>query len=124
MKDNKSEKPSIRRNPNKKLSPKAPKFNIMWLYAVVVFALLAGSLLLKTGGGRQITWQRFESRMLQKHDVERIVAYKSNDLVIAEVYIKKDSLKKPEYNDLQEKGNFNLSPTTTPQYIFSDASFD
>jgi AFG3 family protein len=124
MKDIKSEKPPIRRNPNKKVNPKAPKFNIMWLYAVVVFALLAGSLLLKGGAGKQITWQRFENRMLDQHDVERIVAYKSNDLVIAEVYIKKDSLKKPEYNDLQDKGSFNLSSTASPQYIFSDASFD
>ncbi|RKR81212.1 cell division protease FtsH [Mucilaginibacter gracilis] len=124
MKESKSEKPPIRRNPNKKINSKAPKFNIMWLYAVVVFALLAGSLLLKGGTGKQITWQRFETRMLDQHDVERVVAYKSSDLVIAEVYIKKDSLKKPEYNDLQDKANFALTPTATPQYIFSDASFD
>jgi AFG3 family protein len=124
MKDNKSEKPSIRRNPNKKINPKAPKFNIMWLYAVVVFALLAGSLLVSGTGGKPINWQRFQAKMLNQHDVDRLVAYKSSDLVVVEVYIKKDSLNKPEYSDIKEKGGFNMSPTTTPQYIFTDASFE
>jgi AFG3 family protein len=125
MKDTKSEKkPSVRRNPNKKIAPKAPKFNIMWLYAVVVFALLIGSMLLGGNGGKQINWQRFESRMLKQHDVDHLVAYKSGDLVYAEVYIKKDSLKKPEYKDLDDKGAFNISGGANPQYIFSDASFE
>lgn len=125
MKDNKSDKkPSIRRNPNKKLSPKAPKFNIMWLYAVVVLALLVVPVVLGGSGGKLINWQRFESRMLKQHDVDHLVAYKSGDLVFAEVYIKKDSLKKPEYSDLQDKGTFNFSGGTNPQYIFSDASFE
>src|SRR6195952_2252926 len=124
MKDNKTEKPPVRRNPNKKINPKAPKFNIMWLYAVVVFALLAGSLLVSGNSGKPINWQRFETRMLDQHDVDHLVAYKSGDLVVVEVYIKKDSLTKTEYKDLQEKSSINLSPTTTPQYIFTDASFD
>jgi AFG3 family protein len=124
MKDNKSERPSIRRNPNKKINPKAPKFNIMWLYAVVVFALLAGSLLVGGSTGKPINWQRFQTKMLNQHDVDRLVAYKSSDLVVVEVYIKKDSLTKPEYKDVQEKSGLNLSPTTNPQYIFTDASFE
>lgn len=124
MKETKSEKPPIRRNPNKKINPKAPKFNIMWLYAVVVFALLAGSLLVNSSNSKQINWQRFESRMLDQHDVDHLVAYKSGDLVVVEVYIKRDSLKKPEYNDIQEKGGISLSPSATAQYIFTDASFE
>lgn len=124
MKDIKSDKPPIRRNPNKKINPKAPKFNIMWLYAVVVFALLAGSLLVSGSGAKQINWQRFESRMLDQHDVDRLVAYKSGDLVVVEVYIKKDSLNKPEYKDLEAKSSINISPTASPQYIFTDASFE
>ncbi|EHQ27350.1 ATP-dependent zinc metalloprotease FtsH [Mucilaginibacter paludis] len=125
MKDNRSDKkPSIRRNPNKKISPKTPKFNIMWLYAVVVLALLVVPVVLGGSGGKLINWQRFEGKMLKQHDVDHLVAYKSGDLVFAEVYIKKDSLKKPEYNDLQDKGTFNFSGGTNPQYIFSDASFE
>jgi cell division protease FtsH len=124
MKDIKSEKPPIRRNPNKKITPKAPKFNFMWIYAVIVFLLLAGILFMNGGSGKTITWQRFNERMLQQHDVDHLIAYKNGDLVIAEVYIKKESLSKPEYNDLQEKGGMAFPATTGPQYIFSDASFD
>jgi AFG3 family protein len=124
MKDSNTEKKaSIRRNPNKKINPKAPKFNIMWLYAVVVLALLVVPIILNGNGGKPINWQKV-SRMIKQHDVERLVAYKSGDLVYAEVYIKKDSLTKPEYADLKDKGSFNIQNATNPQYIYSDASFD
>ena len=126
MKDIKSDKkPSIRRNPNKKVNPKVPKFNFMWLYAVLVFALLAGSILLNGTGGKPINWQRFEGQMLRNHDVDHIIAYKSGDLVVAEVYLKKESVNKPEYRDSQDKNSFNISPNNVgPQYTFSDASFE
>ncbi len=124
MKDIKSDKkPSIRRNPNKKLSPKAPKFNITWIYAIVVFAILAGSMFLGTSSAKLISWQRFSSQMLENRDVDHIDAYKSGDLVYADVYIKQKSLKKSLYNDSQQNGNFNLN-STSPQYYFSDGTFD
>ena len=37
MKDNKLENPKpIRKISNKKITPKPPKFNIMWLYAIII----------------------------------------------------------------------------------------
>jgi hypothetical protein len=41
IKDNKSESPKpIRKILNKKTPPKPPKFNIMWLYGIVILAFL------------------------------------------------------------------------------------
>ena len=96
MKDNKSENPKpIRKIPNKKITPKPPKFNIMWLYAIVILVLLGVGYF-----DRATRYQNHQltsiliANMLKKHDVEKLVAYKNGDLVVVEVYIKKDSLNK------------------------------
>jgi cell division protease FtsH len=123
MKDNKTEKPkSIRKIPNKKITPKPPKFNIMWLYAIVIVALVVVPYILSGNGGKEISLQDFESKMLKQHDVDHVSAYKSGDLVVAEVYIKKDSLRKPQYADVRDQRSFNMN--AGPQYYFNDASYE
>jgi AFG3 family protein len=126
MKDIKSETPKpVRRIPNKKITPKPPKFNIMWLYGIVIVALLVVPYILGGTGGKSINFQRFQSQMLKAHDVERVVAYKNGDLVVAEVYIKKDSLKqKPQYAEVRDQRSFNVGNATGPQYYFNDASYE
>src|ERR1700677_3988932 len=99
MKDNNLEKPKpIRKIPNKKISPKPPKPNIMWFYAIIVVVLLGVATLFSGSSSSPITFQRFAERMLKQNDVDKVVAYKSSDLYIAEVYIKPESLNKPEYS--------------------------
>ncbi|MDR6941922.1 ATP-dependent zinc metalloprotease FtsH [Mucilaginibacter pocheonensis] len=123
-KDNKSESPKpIRKILNKKTPPKPPKFNIMWLYGIVILAFLLVPTLLSGGSGKSITFQDFEG-MLKQNDVEKLVAYKSGDLVVAEVYIKKASLQKPQYaNAAKEQHLFNTA-NNGPQYTFTDASYE
>ncbi|WDF55287.1 ATP-dependent zinc metalloprotease FtsH [Mucilaginibacter sp. KACC 22063] len=124
MKDNKSDRPkNIRKISNKKITPKPPRFNIMWLYAIVIIALLVVPTILNSGGGKQISSQRFQNEMLKAHDVDKIVAYKDGDLVVGEVYIKKDSLqRKPQYADVRDQRSFNIS--SGPQYTITDASYE
>ena len=64
--------------------------------------------------------------MLKQHDVEKIVAYKNGDFVIAEVYIKKDSLKvKPQYADATKDQNaFSMSTEAARSITFTDASYE
>jgi AFG3 family protein len=126
IKDNKksdSPKP-LRKVPNKKVTPKPPKFNLMWLYAIAIIGILVVPTLMSGGTGVQIDFQRFSNQMLRTHDVEKIVAYKNGDLVTAEVYIKKDSLVKPQYSDAN-KGQRGLGISgKDPQYSFTDASYE
>jgi AFG3 family protein len=128
MKDNKLEKPKpLRKIPNKKISPKAPKPNIMWFYAIIVVVLLGVATLLNGNTTSPISFQRFSDEMLKQKDVEKVVAYRSGDLVVAEVYIKKESLNKPQYADAKKETNkFNVGATDngTPQYYFNDASYE
>src|SRR5476649_2153301 len=125
MKDNKLEKPTpIRKIPNKKTAPKPPKPNIMWFYAIIIVVLLGVATLLNGNTTNPITFQRFEEEMLKQNDVEKVVAYRSGDLVVAEVYIKAGSLSKPQYADAKKEQNKYSGGTAGPQYIFTDASYE
>jgi cell division protease FtsH len=128
IKDSKSENPRpIRKIVNKKPSPKPPKFNIMWLYGIVILAFLLIPALLNGGSGKPVTFQEFEANMLRTNDVQKIVAYKSGDLVMADVYIKQQSLSKPYFasNVSKDKNFFNTSNTSSgPQFTFTDASYE
>jgi len=94
-----SQKP-LRRVPNKKSTPKPPKFNLMWLYAILIIGLFVIPTIWGGSTGKQIDFQTFSNTMLKAHDVDHITAYKEGDLVKADVYIKKDSLSKPKYADV------------------------
>src|ERR1700733_2583842 len=110
MKDNKLEKPKpIRKIPNKKITPKPPRPNIMWFYVIIVVVLLGVATLLQTGTTNPISFKRFET-MLKAHDIDHVTAYKSGDLLVAEVYLKRESLGKTDYADAKkaDKG-FSLS---------------
>ena len=126
MKDNKSENPKpIRKISNKKIAPKPPRFNIMWLYAIVILILLAVGYLQSGTSTKPISsYQQFEENYLKHKDVEKLTAYKSGDLVVVEVYIKKDSLKKPMYNDVRDQKTVMGSASSGPQYTFTDASYE
>lgn len=125
MKEKKTEsfKKTIKKRPAKKIVPKPPKFNIMWLYAAIIIGLFAVQYFFNGSSAKKINYQEFESKMLRSRDVEKIIAYKNNDLVMAEVYIKKDRLTQPKYNDVNKEDNFNMSGNS-PQYFFTDGSFD
>lgn len=103
--------------------PNTPKFNIMWLYAAIIIGLFVVQYMFSGNSAKTITYQKFETDMLKPLDVEKLVAYKSNDLIAVEVYIKKDRLNQPKYDNVRQKSNFNMS-ATTPQYMFTDGSFD
>jgi len=125
MKDIDTEnKKNYRKKTGKKIVPKPPRFNIMWLYAAIIIGLFAVQYLFNSSNIAQISYQKFETEMLRPRDVEKIVAYKSNDLIVAEVYIKKDRLKDPKYKDVRTPDNFSMSPANGPQYKFTDGSFD
>ena len=128
MKDNNLEKPKpLRKIPNKKITPKPPKPNIMWFYAIIVVVLLGVAALLNGNPQTPITFQRFEEQMLKGNDVDRVVAYHSGDLIVAEVYLKGGSLTKGEYSDAKkDKSPFGgiSGQDASPQYYFTASTYD
>ena len=114
---------TIKKVPGKKIIPKPPKFNFMWIYGIIIVAILAVQFLMSGNTSRTITFQKFENEMLKPGDVEKVVAYKQEDLVVAEVYIKKDSLNKAIYKPLKAKNDYTIN-TNTAQYNFTDGTFE
>lgn len=113
----------VKRIPNIPKKPqKGPKFNIFWVYAAIIIAIIAGQFLLSGDNSKEVTYQTFEQKMLLKGDVQKVVAYKSDDLVKAEVYIKKDRLDKPEYKQYETTSSFGA--TTGPTVYFNAGSMD
>jgi len=125
MEDKKLDKPKpIRKIPNKRIAPKPPKFNFMWLYAVAIAVFVGVAYFSGANTGQQIDFKRFETEMLKPGDVDYVEAYKNGDYLVAEVHIKKDSLKKPQYADaVKQQHAFGVTPAD-PQYTFTDASFE
>lgn len=124
MKENNSDsKKPIKKVPGKKIVPKPPKFNIMWLYAVIILGLFVVQYLFSSNNAKTVSYQKFETEMLKTGDVEKLVTYKNGDLYSIDVYIKKDRLDQKKYEDVKPKSSFNASPTG-PQYTFTAATFE
>lgn len=125
MKDNNAEKPKPQRKiPAKRITPKPPKFNFMWVYALVIATFIGIALFTGSTGGRAIDQKRFEDKMLKAGDVAYIEAYKGGDLVFVEVHIKKESLTKPEYADARKSQNALSMTNNEPQYSFTAPSYE
>jgi cell division protease FtsH len=121
--DNSNSKKPIKKIPGKKIVPKPPKFNIMWLYAIIIIGLIVVQYLFSSNNAKIVSYQKFETEMLKTGDVEKLVTYKNGDLYSIDVYIKKDRLDQKKYEDVKPKGSFNASPTG-PQYTFTAATFE
>src|SRR5258708_1674597 len=117
MKDSNTDKrKTIKKIPGKKIVPKPPRFNIMWLYGAIILGLFAVQYLFSTNNAKPISYQKFETEMLKTRDVEKLVTYKTNgDLYTVEVYIKKDRLNQSKYSDVNKKDGFNMNQNS-PQY--------
>ena len=123
MKENKANKKNIKKIPGKKIIPKPPRFNIMWLYAAIIIGLFVVQYMFSGNSAKSINYKRFEQQMLIPRDVEKLVAYKNQDLVTVEVYIKKDRLSQPKYDDVRNKSSFSMA-SNSPQYFFTDGSIE
>jgi cell division protease FtsH len=124
MKDTKPDgQRPLRRIPGKKITPKQPKNGFMWLYVVAIAAFIAFAYYQTGSTATQVTFNRFQQEMLGQHDVDRITAYKSNDLVMVEVHIKPDSFaNKPQYaKDRKQQSSFGGSKEDA-QYYFTEGT--
>ena len=120
---NPDKRKTVKKTPGKKIVPKPPRFNIMWLYAAIIIGLFAVQYLFNGNNAKIISYQRFENEMLKPKDVEKLVTYKNGDLYTVEVYIKKDRLTQPKYQEVNQKNSFNM-PANGPQYTFQQATYE
>jgi AFG3 family protein len=124
MKEKENTKPKlIKRIPNIPKKPqKGSNFNIFWVYAAIILGLVLVSVLFTNDTNKTVTYREFETNMLLPGDVQKIVAYKYEDLVRADVYIKADRLKEEKYKKYETKSNF--ASAGGPTVSFTAGSMD
>jgi AFG3 family protein len=121
--DNNTTKPRQSTNPKGKpgdLMKKKPKFNIMWVYAIIVIGIFAIATLNKGGKPQKTDWKQFREEMLKSGDVERLVVV-NNETV--EIYIKPDRLTDSKYQDMF-KNRFTTVSDRGPQFYFQINSIE
>ena len=117
-KNKKNISPNKQSDNNDKKQP--PKFNIYWIYGIIAISFIAITFWNSGGQMQEITWQRFEREMLQNRDVAKITIVNKER---AEIYIKRDALDNPRYEDITGKGFAEGAPAG-PHYFFNIGSVE
>jgi AFG3 family protein len=99
---------------------KKPKFNIMWIYAIIVLGIFAIATLNKSNKPVKTDWKQFREEMMKNGDVDKIVVI-NNETV--EIYIKPDRLKESKYQKLLKNRIGNVSERG-PQFYFTISSIE
>ena len=113
MEENKNIKPKqTKRIPNIPKKPiKGPKFNIFWVYAAIIVALLAVNFMFNSNDIKRIDYNEFEKTMLIPGDVQKLEGYRSSDgeTYTAEIFIKDAKKEDPKYKKYISNNNLNFS---------------
>ena len=102
---------------NKKEEPKGTKFNFYWIYAIVAI-LFFGIQILNINTTTETSWQEFNRSMLQNKEVHKIIVVNRE---IAQIYIKKEFLKREKYQKVSKK-SFGNGMNEGPHYFFQISS--
>ncbi|GEP95357.1 ATP-dependent zinc metalloprotease FtsH [Chitinophaga cymbidii] len=105
---------------SEKSPKKGPKFNIYWVYAFIGIALLAMNLFDFKNHTKELSgFKEFQQRLLHTGDVEKLVVVNKK---VVEVYIKKDRLTDPRYEEVS-KSRFGAQ-NPGPHYQFTIGSVE
>lgn len=90
----------------KNLKPQPPKrFNVFWLYAAILVALLGINLLYTGDGAKEVDWGYFQREVLQKGYVEKLVVVRNKG--VAEVYLTAEGQKRLAKKEGKEDKKFD-----------------
>lgn len=86
----------------KNINPKTkkPKFNFYWIYGILALIFIILQVMSWDNGAEKVNWGDLK-KMISDGDVERIVLVNREQ---AEIYIKKDQLSRPKYEDVRGGG--------------------
>ncbi len=100
-------------------TPKAPKFNLLWVYIAILGVFFAINFFFGSNGPKETDWRTFNNEMLQIGDVDRLTVVNEERV---EVYLHADALNKERHEEVRE--NILGQNNTGPHYQFSIGSVD
>lgn len=106
----------------KSATPQPPKkrFNWYWIYFILLGILFLPSLFSRSSAGNEISWVQFESDLLSKNAVDRIVVVNNEQ---AEIFLKETLATDPKYKDLF-KPSFGQGIYKGPHYFINIGSVE
>lgn len=120
MADEQNDRPRMEKEKDKnRPGMKTPKFNIYWVYIVIALILLGIQFFPFTPSLKLISWEKFNTDMLQTHDVEKLTVVNGKTV---EVTIKEDKLNEDKYKEVS-RTNIN-TVNKGPHYYFKILSPD
>ncbi|MFI5136107.1 MAG: ATP-dependent metallopeptidase FtsH/Yme1/Tma family protein, partial [Chitinophagales bacterium] len=99
--------------------PRPPRFNIYWVYGLILVVLLVIQFFPFSRSAKLISFEEFNQNMLQTEEVDHLVVV-NKDYV--EVYIKKEKLDEAKYKDVATTSFNTVNPG--PHYRFKLISVD
>jgi cell division protease FtsH len=99
-------------NPFGEKKPNAPKFNMYWIWGILLLGFIIISFF-PSNPGKKTNWNEL-SDMIISNDVDRLEII--NDRVV-KVFLKKESLENEKYKEVRSQGN-GMFGQKTPQYYF------
>ncbi len=99
---------------NQQGANKKPKFNITWVYGIIIASIMIMMFVPMGSQPVEIMWNRFETKMVKTHAVEKIEVVNKER---AEIYIKKDRKDDPEFSDIKKGGASSMSVSSADYFI-------
>jgi cell division protease FtsH len=97
---------------------KKPRFNSMWIYALIGVSIILIFLFDSNQGPVSIDWKFFQNELLLKSEIEKIQVVNEQ---YAQIYIKADKLEQPKHQKNFSKG-FNAFTKAGPHYTMTIGS--
>jgi cell division protease FtsH len=108
------------KQPGNMLGGKRPKFNAMWIYALIGISIILIYLFDSGQGPVAIDWKFFQNELLLKGEVEKIEVINGR---YAQIYIKQEKLSEPKHAKNFSKG-INALSKAGPHYTIHVGSND
>ncbi|HLO60590.1 MAG TPA: ATP-dependent zinc metalloprotease FtsH [Bacteroidales bacterium] len=108
------------KQPGNMLGGKRPKFNAMWIYALIGISIILIYLFDSGQGPVPIDWKFFQNELLLKGEIDKIEVINGR---YAQIYIKQEKLSEPKHQKNFSKG-FNTFSKAGPHYTIHVGSND
>jgi AFG3 family protein len=129
MKETQNTNPKPRQEKRIPNIPKKPqkgsKFNIFWIYAIIIVGLITVQVLYSSDGASEISYQTFEQDLLLPGNVEKIESYKADDIARADIFVKQSKINDPKVKKYLKANRWGSTAANKgPVVYFSANSLD
>src|SRR5512147_110993 len=108
------------KQPGNMMGGKRPKFNAMWIYALIGISIILIYLFDSGQGPVPLDWKFFQNELLLKGEIDKIEVVNGR---YAQIYIKQEKLSEPKHQKNFSKG-LNAFTKTGPHYTIHVGSND